>query len=103
MPEISARLSVPNRVITPATTQTRSSSSGDSSWEAIKPGFLKMPEPMTEPMAKATAAIRPISRSNSTGFFVSLPFMVVLFFVWNCKCPEIESDHYRNLPKKKQA
>ncbi len=71
MPEISARLSVPNRVMTPATTQTRSSSSGDSSWEAISPGFLKMPEPMTEPMAKAMAAISPIERSSSTGCFFS--------------------------------
>lgn len=67
--EISAMLSAPNRVITPATTQTRISSVGEPSCEAISPGFLKMPEPMTTPMAKAMAAIRPICRSSSTGFF----------------------------------
>ena len=79
MPEISAMLRVPNRVITPATTQTRSSSSGDSSWEAIRPGFLKIPEPMTEPMAKATAASSPTSRSSSTGCFFSAGFIFSSF------------------------
>ena len=39
--------------MTPATTQTRMSSSGEPSWVAMRAGFLKMPEPMIEPTPAA--------------------------------------------------
>ncbi len=56
----------PKRVARPATIQTRISSKGEPSCVAIRPGFLKTPEAMTEPTPQAMAVTMPSCRLSST-------------------------------------
>src|SRR5580765_4920847 len=56
---ISALVSAPKRVITPARSQTPRSSSGEPSWLAITPGLRKMPEPITPPTTIMIVVKRP--------------------------------------------
>ena len=61
---ISALVSAPNRVSTPASTQTPSSSSGEPTWLAMTPGLRKMPEPITPPTTIMIVVNRPSEGSN---------------------------------------
>ena len=63
----------PKSVARPATIQTRMSSPGEPSCVAIRPGFLKTPEAMTEPTPQAMAVIMPSSRLKPTSAGPSLP------------------------------
>src|SRR5262245_44704338 len=56
---ISALVSAPNNVITPARTHTNKSNSGEPSWAAITLDFLKMPEPITPPTTSITVENNP--------------------------------------------
>src|SRR5438552_6737098 len=66
---ISALVSAPNRVITPATIQTPSTNSGEPNCAAITAGFLKMPEPITPPTTIMTVVKRPRAGSRPEGRF----------------------------------
>jgi hypothetical protein len=58
-PAISALVSAPNKVITPANTQTSISSSGEPSCAAITPGLRKIPDPITPPTTSMIVENRP--------------------------------------------
>ena len=58
-PAISAFVSAPNSVMTPARIQTSRINSGEPSCPAITPVLRKIPEPMTPPMTSIIVENRP--------------------------------------------
>src|SRR5690348_11273185 len=63
----SALLNAPKSVITPAKIQTATSHRGEPSCEAIKAGFIKMPEPITPPATMAILVHKPSVGFNFWG------------------------------------
>jgi hypothetical protein len=56
---VSEFVSAPKMVMTPASTQTPSKSSGEPIWLAITPGFRKIPDPITPPTTIMTVVKSP--------------------------------------------
>src|SRR4051794_7757372 len=65
MEAISALLNAPIKVIRPATIHTLVRSNGEPNCEAIKAGFINIPEPITLPITIEIAAFSPSVRFSS--------------------------------------
>src|SRR5437879_175115 len=70
MPAISALVSAPNKVMTPASNQIPSSRLGEPNCAAITAGFLKMPDPITPPMTSVIVVKRPRLGTKPAGWRV---------------------------------
>ena len=66
----------PNKVITPATTQTLNNKIGEPNCEAIRAGFIKIPEPITPPTTIAIVDCNDKLRLNEAIGSISLKIKI---------------------------